>query len=36
MQKNATIKHRNIMDLTEAENIKKSGKNTQKKCTQKS
>ena len=34
--KNTTIKHRNSMDLTEAENIKKSGKNTQKNCTQKS
>ena len=31
-----TIKDTNGMDLTEAENIKKSGKNTQKNCTQKS
>ena len=25
-----TVKHRNVMDLTEAEDIKKRGKNTQK------
>ena len=30
------IKDRNGMDLTEAEDIKKSGKNTQKNCTKKS
>ena len=30
-----TIKDRNGMDLTEAEDIKKSGKNTQKNCTKK-
>ena len=29
------IKYRNGMDLTEAEDIKKSGKNTQKNCTKK-
>ena len=29
------LKDRNGMDLTEAEDIKKSGKNTQNKCTQK-
>ena len=28
-----SIKDRNGMDLTEAENIKKGGKNTQKNCT---
>ena len=28
-----TIKNRNGMDLTEAEGIKKSGKDTQKNCT---
>ena len=32
----STIKDRNGMDLTEAEDIKKSGKNTQKNCTEKS
>ena len=30
-----TIKDRNGMDLTEAEDIKKGGKNTQKNCTKK-
>ena len=30
-----TIKDRNGMDLTEAEDIKRSGKNTQKNCTKK-
>ena len=30
------IKDRNCMDLTEAEDIKKSGKNTQKNCTKRS
>ena len=29
------IKDRNIMDLTEAEDIKRGGKNTQKNCTKK-
>ena len=33
--KMGTIKDRNGMDLTEAENIKNSGKNTQKNCTKK-
>ena len=33
--KMGTIKNRNGMDLTEAENIKKRGKNTQKNCTKK-
>ena len=33
--KMSTIKDRNGMDLTEAEDIKKSGKNTQKNCTKK-
>ena len=33
--KMGTIKDRNGMDLTEAEDIKKSGKNTQKNCTKK-
>ena len=33
--KTGTIKDRNGMDLTEAENIKKSGKNTQKNYTKK-
>ena len=33
--KMSSIKDRNGMDLTEAENIKKSGKNTQKNCTKK-
>ena len=31
-----SIKDRNGMDLTEAENIKKRGKNIQKNCTKKS
>ena len=31
--KMVSIKDRNGMDLTEAENIKKGGKNTQKNCT---
>ena len=31
-----TIKDRNSKDLTEAEEIKKGGKNTQKNCTKKS
>ena len=30
-----SIKDRNGMDLTEAEDIKKGGKNTQKNCTKK-
>ena len=30
-----TIKDRNGMDLTEAEDIKRGGKNTQKNCTKK-
>ena len=30
-----SIKDRNVMDLTEAEDIKKSGKNTQKNCIKK-
>ena len=30
-----SIKDRNGMDLTEAEDIKRSGKNTQKNCTKK-
>ena len=30
-----SIKDRNSMDLTEAEDIKKGGKNTQKNCTKK-
>ena len=34
--KMGTIKDRNGMDLTEAEDIKKSGKNTQKNYTKKS
>ena len=34
--KMGSIKDRNGMDLTEAEDIKKSGKNTQKNCTKKS
>ena len=33
--KMGTIKDRNIMDLTEAEDIKKRGKNIQKNCTKK-
>ena len=33
--KMGTIKDRNSMDLTEAEDIKKSGKTTQKNCTKK-
>ena len=33
--KMGTIKDRNSMDLTEAEDIKRSGKNTQKNCTKK-
>ena len=33
--KTGTIKDRNIMDLTEAEDIKKRGKNIQKNCTKK-
>ena len=33
--KMVSIKDRNCMDLTEAEDIKKSGKNTQKNCTKK-
>ena len=31
----ATIKDRNGMDLTEPEDIKRGGKNTQKNCTEK-
>ena len=34
--KMGTIKDRNSMDLTEAEDIKKRGKNTQKNCAKKS
>ena len=34
--KMGTTKDRNGMDLTEAEDIKKSGKSTQKNCTKKS
>ena len=30
-----TIKDRSVMDLTEAEDIKRGGKNTQKNCTKK-
>ena len=30
------IKDRNIMDLTEAEDIRRGGRNTQKNCTKKS
>ena len=33
--KMGTIKDRNGMDLTEAEDIKRGGKNTQKNCTKK-
>ena len=33
--KMGTIKDRNGMDLTEAEDVKKSSKNTQKNCTKK-
>ena len=33
--KMGTIKDRNGMDLTEAEDIKRDGKNTQKNCTKK-
>ena len=33
--KTGSIKDRNGMDLTEAEDIKNSGKNTQKNCTKK-
>ena len=33
--KMSTIKDRNIMDLTEAEDIEKRSKNTQKNCTKK-
>ena len=33
--KTGTVKVRNSMDLTEAEDIKRSGKNTQKNCTKK-
>ena len=35
MQKMGTIKNRNDRDLTEAEDIKKGGKNTQKNYTKK-
>ena len=34
-EKLGTIKDRNGMDLTEAEDIKRGGKNTQKNCTKK-
>ena len=34
--KMGTIKDRNGMDLTEAEDIRRGGKNTQKNCTKKS
>ena len=34
--KMGTIKDRNCMDLTEAEDIKRGGKNTRKNCTKKS
>ena len=33
--KTGTVKVRNSMDLTEAEDIKRSGTNTQKNCTKK-
>ena len=33
--KMGSIKDRNVMDLTEAEDIKRGGKNTQKNCTKK-
>ena len=33
--KMGSIKDRNVIDLTEAEDMKKSGKNTQKNCTKK-
>ena len=33
--KMGTIKDRNVTDLTEAENIKRGGRNTQKNCTKK-
>ena len=33
--KMGTIKDRNVMDLTEVEDIKNGGKNTQKNCTKK-
>ena len=33
--KMGSIKHRNGMDLTEAEDIRRGGKNTQKNCTKK-
>ena len=33
--KMGSIKDRNCMDLTEAEDIKRGGKNTQKNCTKK-
>ena len=35
LAKMGTLKDRNGMDLTEAEDIKKGGKNTQKNCTKK-
>ena len=34
-RKDATIKDSNSMDLTEAEDIRRGGKNTQKNCTKK-
>ena len=34
-EKMGSIKDRNGMDLTEAENIRRSGKNAQKNCTKK-
>ena len=33
--KMGTKKNRNVMDLTEAEDIKRGGKNTRKNCTKK-
>ena len=33
--KMGTVKHRNGMDLTEAEILRRGGKNTQKNCTKK-
>ena len=35
LAKISSIKDRNVMDLTEAEDTKKGGKNTQKNCTKK-
>ena len=33
--KMGSVKHRNGMDLTEAEDLRRGGKNTQKNCTKK-